>query len=182
MWKKTALALLAVFALALAYVRPVYEVSVGGTALAGSWSGGDIAGAQVLAESAAEELSRGGAEVPEPETSMRLSILPAGGDAVTLAKELLAGTDGVQRAWDVTVDGIDIGRTGDATALDEAVLTYIAESAPANCISAGLVSRLELSEVYVPEGRVDDVMAISRRLRELTRVSYTLGDGRTVYG
>ena len=77
---------------------------------------------------------------------------------------------------------VGIGRTGDASALGEIVLAYIAEDAPSGCVSAGLTSSIELSEVYVPEGRVDDVMVISRRLRDMARVSYTMGDGSVVYG
>ena len=39
MWKKIGLAVLALLALAIAYVRPVYSVSLDGMELAGLWDG-----------------------------------------------------------------------------------------------------------------------------------------------
>ena len=174
MWKKIGLAVLALLALAIAYVRPVYSVSLDGMELAGLWDGRTVDDAIALA--------RADTGTPEPERSVRLSILPADGDKLELTRTLLAESDGVQRAWNVSVDGVGIGRTGDASALGEIVLAYIAEDAPSGCVSAGLTSSIELSEVYVPEGRVDDVMVISRRLRDMARVSYTMGDGSVVYG
>lgn len=182
MWKKIGLAVLALLALAIAYVRPVYSVSLDGMELAGLWDGRTVDDAIALARAAAEEVARGDTVTPEPERSVRLSILPADGDKLELTRTLLAESDGVQRAWNVSVDGVGIGRTGDASALGEIVLAYIAEDAPSGCVSAGLTSSIELSEVYVPEGRVDDVMVISRRLRDMARVSYTMGDGSVVYG
>ena len=130
MWKKIGLAVLALLALAIAYVRPVYSVSLDGMELAGLWDGRTVDDARALARAAAEEVARGDTGTPEPERSVRLSILPADGDKLELTRTLLAESDGVQRAWNVSVDGVGIGRTGDASALGEIVLAYIAEDAP----------------------------------------------------
>ena len=80
MWKKIGLAVLALLALAIAYVRPVYSVSLDGMELAGLWDGRTVDDAIALARAAAEEVARGDTGTPEPERSVRLSILPADGD------------------------------------------------------------------------------------------------------
>ena len=181
MWKKAALAAFALVVLAAAYVRPVYTVKVDGVPLPGSWSLSDISGASRMAEAAAAEIARAGTAVPAPDTQLHLSILPGSGDTVELARGLLAATPGVSRAWRVSVDGLDIGLTADGSALGETVLEYIAQSAPADCVSAVLENELELSEVYIPSGRADDLMELSGRLRSLTRVCYTTSSGELIY-
>ena len=40
---------------------------------------------------------------------------------------------------------------------------------------------MELSEVFVSAGSFDNVMDVSRRVRELTRVSYVSPEGETFY-
>lgn len=87
----------------------------------------------------------------------------------------------MQRAYRVSVDGVDIGIAEDATAFDEIVLAYIAQYAPVDCVSAGLDSQVELEEVYIPQGRADDIMDISAKLRGAARVSYITSGGERVY-
>ncbi len=181
MWKKAALAALAVLALAAAYIRPVYSVTVGSRTLDGSWDGRGLSEAEAMASAAAQEVARGDSRPPRYETHMRLSLAPAGSDAQELARALLTGYEGVQRAYSVSVDGVDIGVAEDATAFDELVLAYIAQCAPVDCVSAGLDSDVELREVYIPQGTADDVMEISARLRRAARVSYITSDGERVY-
>ena len=72
MWKKIGLAVLALLALAIAYVRPVYSVSLDGMELAGLWDGRTVDDAIALARAAAEEVARGDTGTPEPERSVRL--------------------------------------------------------------------------------------------------------------
>ncbi len=181
LWKKLMVSLGALVVLAAAYMRPVCTVSVGGVELPGVWTREEVREAEREALGALAELSRSGSELAQMETRTSFWLLPQTADKLELVRALLAATDGVQRAWNVSVDGVDIGRTDDASALSEVVLAYIAERAPAGCISAGLASSLELTEVFVPEGATDDVMELSARLRNLTRVSYTMGDGSVVY-
>lgn len=175
MWKKAALAALSLLCLCAAYLRPVYSVSLPGTELNGTWSAREIAEAERLAGAAAEELTGSAANTPEPETRARLSLAPAEGGTLELAEALLAASDGVELAWEVSVDGVDIGRVSDTSALGEAVLDYIAEGAPPGCVSASLTSDVSMREVFVPEGGCDDTMDVTARLRELTRVSYVAG-------
>lgn len=181
MWKKTALAALAVLALAAAYIRPVYSVTVGSRPLQGSWDKQSLDEASAMAMAAAEEVARSGSRAPVYETKMHLSLLPASSDAPELARELLSGYEGVQRAYRVNVDGVDIGIAEDATAFDEIVLAYIAQYAPVDCVSAGLDSQVELEEVYIPQGKADDIMDISAKLRGAARVSYITSGGERVY-
>lgn len=181
MWKKAAMAAIAVLAMAAAYVRPVYSVTIGPETIPGDWDRRSLAEAQALAGAAADEVARSDADEPELELAMHLTLGPVETDSGALARELLAGYDGVQRAYRVSVDGIDIGVTKDVSALDEVVLAYIAQYTPADCVSAGLDSEIELEEVYIPSGTADDVMEISARLRDLTRVSYITSSGERVY-
>ena len=152
MWKKTALAALAVLALAAAYIRPVYSVTVGSRPLQGSWDKRSLDEASAMAVAAAEEVARSGSQAPVYETKMHLSLLPASSDAPELARELLSGYEGVQRAYRVSVDGVDIGIAEDATAFDEIVLAYIAQYAPVDCVSAGLINDGDADRV----GAVDE--------------------------
>ena len=92
MWKKTALAALAVLALAAAYIRPVYSVTVGSRPLQGSWDKQSLDEASAMAMAAAEEVARSGSRAPVYETKMHLSLLPASSDAPELARELLSVT------------------------------------------------------------------------------------------
>ena len=131
------------------------------------------------ARAAAEELSRGGAAVSEPETRLRLSLRPAEGTAAELAAALLADTPGVELAWRVSVDGVDIGLAADRSAFEETVLAYIAERAPAESLSTSLASELELRGVFIPEGRATPLAELTGRLRALTAVAYVAADGQT---
>lgn len=179
MWKKLLFSALALAALAAAYVRPAYSVELDGRPLPGLWSGAALRDGLETARAAAEELSRGGAAVSEPETRLRLSLRPAEGTAAELAAALLADTPGVELAWRVSVDGVDIGLAADRSAFEETVLAYIAERAPAESLSTSLASELELRGVFIPEGRATPLAELTGRLRALTAVAYVAADGQT---
>lgn len=179
--KKLMLAAAALFALAVAYVRPVCTVSLAGRELPGVWAVGDLAPALSAASAAAEEISRIGGGLPEPETHVSFSLLPASGGETELALTLLAEAPGVEQAWDVTVDGVPVGRTSDRSALGEVLLAAIAEAAPADSLRTGFDSDIELQEVYAPAGSSTDLMELSGRIRSLVRVSYVTSDGELRY-
>ena len=179
MWKKLLFSALALAALAAAYVRPAYSVELDGRPLPGLWSDAALRDGLETARAAAEELSRGGAAVSEPETRLRLSLRPAEGTAAELAAALLADTPGVELAWRVSVDGVDIGLAADRSAFEETVLAYIAERAPAESLSTSLASELELRGVFIPEGRATPLAELTGRLRALTAVAYVAADGQT---
>ena len=181
LWKKLACSVAALLALTVAYVRPVCTVSLGGQELPGLWAPGDVAGAERIARSASEEISRSGEDMPEVETHLKLAVLPETGERGELALTLLAESPGVDRAWDVSVDGIVVGRAGDRSALGELLMDAIAEAAPAGSIRTGFTSDIELSEVFAPEGTLTDLMELSSRIRSLVRVTYTTSDGQLHY-
>lgn len=180
-WKKLVCSAVALLALGVAYVRPVCTVSIGGQELPGLWTPGDVAAAGRIACAAAEEISRTGEDLPELETRLKLAILPETGGRSELALNLLAESPGIDRAWDVSVDGIVVGRTDDRSALGELLMDTIAETAPAGCIRTGFTSDIELSEVFAPEGTLTDLMDLSSRIRSLVRVTYTTSDGQLHY-
>ena len=177
--KKLVLALAALLTLSAAYLRPVYSLSAGGVPIDGEWSAWEILRSRRAAEAAALELTD--AAVPETEGRLRLALREPRAGSGALARELLALTPGVERGWDVSVDGVDVGRTGDPSALGEALLAAIAEAAPPESLRTGFDSELELREVFAPAGHLDDTMDISARVRSLTRVVYTLPGGETRY-
>lgn len=181
MLKKSLLVLAAVLALAVAYVRPVYSVELDGAELSGSWDRAVIERAGELARMAGEEIARGESETPEPDCSLRLSILPATGELDELTGALLAASPGVQRAWRVTVDGVDIGTVSDASAFDELTLSYIAECTPPGSVSVSLTKNVELDEVFIPTGSADALTDVSARMRSLVSVSYLTESGERVY-
>lgn len=178
--KKLLLALASLLCLALAWIRPAWEVEVGGAPL-GVWTGAEIAGASSAARAAAAEIRRGGGEDAVPETRFTLAFARGGRSAAPLARALLAASGGVQRCWDVSVGGVDAGRVGDASALGEALMAAIAEAAPPDSLRTGFEREVGLSEVFVAAGSFDNVMDVSRRVRELTRVSYVSPEGETFY-
>ncbi len=181
MWKKTVLSLAAVIVLAAAYVRPVYSVELGGVGLPGSWDRASIRRAAELARAAGEELSRSGAEPAGLTAHMRLSLKPAEGDAQELARAMLAEYPGVDRVWEVRVDGIEVGLAADRSALGEVLMAAIAEASPPDSLRTGFDSEIALREVFVTEGNFTDLMDISGRIRSLARVTYVSPDGELHY-
>jgi hypothetical protein len=123
--KKAALLLVSLLLVAAANLRLVYSVSVDGAPLEGSWSRQSVENAYDAAMAAAEEVARGGAVPPELETEARLSILPARGEVSELAEAILCSAGGVEMAWAVSVDGVELGCVGDISALSEQLETTL---------------------------------------------------------
>ena len=179
--KKSLMILAAVLVLAVAYVRPVYSVELDGAELSGSWDRAVIERASELARMAGEEIARGESETPEPECTLHFSILPATGELGELTGALLAASPGVQRAWRVTVDGVDIGTVSDVSAFDELLLTYVAELTPPDSVSVSLTNSVALDKVFIPTGYADAASDVSTRLRSLVSVSYLTDSGERIY-
>ena len=180
MRRKIVLAAAALLLSALAWLRPVYTLKLAGQALPGEWSLSALSEALDMSSAAAEEIIRAG-EMAEPDISCRLSLRRGGDDALALAREILAATPGVQRAWRLSVDGVELGCAGDLSALSEAMEAYIAEAAPPGSVSASVTGTLRSHEVYIPSGRADELLTLMGGLRSLTRVSYMTADGERIY-
>ncbi len=179
--KKLLLAALALLCLGAAWFRPVCALSVDGAALPGLWELGDAAAALRMASAAASEAARGDCPEPELAAEYRLAFGGAGGGALDLARELLAAAPGVERGWDVYVDGERIGRAADRSALGEVLMAAIAEAVPPDSARTGFASEIELREAFGSPGSCDSLMELSRELRGLLRVVYASPDGELHY-
>lgn len=179
--KKAALLFAALLVAAAANLRLVYSVSVDGAPLEGSWSRRSLENAYDAAMAAAEEVSRGGAVPPELETEARLSILPARGDETELTQAILCAAGGVELAWAVSVDGVELGRVGDISALSEELEGVIGSQIPHSAVSAGFDSEVAIRPVAIPEGTQSDLTELSGAIRGLARVYYVTPDGAQRY-
>lgn len=179
--KKAVLLICALLLVTAANLKLVYSVSVDGQALEGSWSRWSLENAQRAAYAAAEEVSRGGTELPELETEARLSLLPARGDVRELTEAILYASGGVEQAWAVSVDGVELGRVGDISALSEELEVIIGTQVPHTAVSAGFDTDIAIRPVAIPEGTESDLMELSRAIRGLARVYYVTPDGAQRY-
>ncbi len=175
---------LSVFALALllaANLRVVYGVSVGGKALDGSYSAGQLDAGGAAAAAAANEITRGEAGRPDMETRARLTLRTADGDTTELSKALLGSVDGVEQAWDVTVDGNRAGLCSDPSALGEAMETILANRSVPQAIAVEFKEEVSLRPVFTYSGAADDLMQVSRNLGAMTEVVSVTAGGTVIY-
>lgn len=179
--KKAALLVCALLLVTAANLKLVYSVSIDGQALEGSWSRRSLENAQRAAYAAAEEVSRGATALPEVETRARLSLLPARGDVTELTEAILYSADGVDRAWAVSVDGVELGRAGDISALSESLENIIGTQIPHTAVSAGFDTDIAVWAVAIPEGSESDLMELTAAIRGLARVYYVTPDGAQRY-
>ena len=159
--KKAALLLVSLLLVAAANLRLVYSVSVDGAPLEGSWSRQSVENAYDAAMAAAEEVARGGAVPPELETEARLSILPARGEVSELAEAILCSAGGVEMAWAVSVDGVELGCVGDISALSEQLESVIGSQIPHSAVSAGFDANIAIRPLAIPEGTQSDLTELS---------------------
>ncbi len=171
----------ALLLVAAANLRTVCTVKVDGRPVEGTWSRRSIARAERLALGMAEEVARGGTALPELETASRLTLLPATGSELELAKEILYSCDGVLRAWALSVDGRFLGWAEDVSALSETMETVIGVQIPVSAVRAGFDSDISIEPAVIPEGWQTDVDTLSRQLHELARVFYVTPDGAVRY-
>jgi len=179
--KKAALLLVSLLLVAAANLRLVYSVSVDGAPLEGSWSRQSVENAYDAAMAAAEEVARGGAVPPELETEARLSILPARGEVSELAEAILCSAGGVEMAWAVSVDGVELGCVGDISALSEQLESVIGSQIPHSAVSAGFDANIAIRPLAIPEGTQSDLTELSGAIRGLARVYYVTPDGAQRY-
>lgn len=179
--KKAALLLVSLLLVAAANLRLVYSVSVDGAPLEGSWSRQSVENAYDAAMAAAEEVARGGAVPPELETEARLSILPARGEVSELAEAILCSAGGVEMAWAVSVDGVELGCVGDISALSEQLESVIGSQIPHSAVSAGFDANIAIRPLAIPEGTQSDLTELSGAIRGLARVYYVTPDGARRY-
>lgn len=180
--KKAALLVCALLLVTAANLKLVYSVSVDGRALEGSWSRRSLENAQRAAYAAAEEVARGATALPEVETEARLSLLPARGDVTELTEAILYSAGGVERAWAVSVDGVELGRAGDISALSESLEDIIGTQIPHAAVSAGFVDTdIAIRAVAIPEGTESDLTELTSAIRGLARVYYVTPDGAQRY-
>lgn len=175
--KKALLLLGALGLVAAANLRLVYSVSVDGQPLEGSWTRQDLENAQRAAYAAAEEVSRTETALPELETEARLSLLPARGEVAELTEAILYSAEGVDKAWAVSVDGVELGSVTDISALSETLEVIIGTQIPHTAVSAGFETDIAIRAVAIPEGTDSDLSELSGAIRGLARVYYVTPDG-----
>lgn len=177
--------LLSFFAAALllaANLHVAYCISVGGEALPGVFTSAQLETGRRAAGAAAEEIARDEAGVPAYAAQPLLTFGPADGDSTGLARALLNETPGVARAWTVCVNDAPAGLVRDPSALGEVLESIVAEGAVHGAVTAGFTDEISLRGVYVPEGQEDDLMAVARRIRDLTEVVSVTADGTVRVG
>lgn len=179
--KKALLLLGALGLVAAANLRLVYSVSVDGQPLEGSWTRQDLERAQQAAYAAAEEVSRTETALPELETEARLSLLPARGEVAELTEAILYSAEGVDKAWAVSVDGVELGSVTDISALSETLEVIIGTQIPHTAVSAGFETDIAIRAVAIPEGTDSDLSELSGAIRGLARVYYVTPDGAQRY-
>lgn len=179
--KKAALLLCALLLVAAANLRLVYTVSVDGRPLEGSWSRQSLENAERAAMAAAEEVARGESCLPQLETRARLSLLPARGEVAELTEAILYSAGGVQQAWAVSVDGVELGRVSDISVLSEELEGIIGSQIPHAAVSAGFDADISIRPIAIPEGTESDLMELSGAIRGLARVYYVTPDGAQRY-
>ena len=179
--KKAALLVCALLLVTAANLKLVYSVSVDGRALEGSWSRRSLENAQRAAYAAAEEVARGATTLPEGETEARRSLLPARGDVTELTEAILCSAGGVERAWAVRVDGVELGRAGDISALSESLEDIIGTQIPHAAVSAGFDTDIAIRAEDITAGTESDLTELTAAIRGLTRVYYVTPDGAQRY-
>lgn len=179
--KKALLLLGALGLVAAANLRLVYSVSVDGQPLEGSWTRQDLENAQRAAYAAVEEVSRTETALPELETEARLSLLPAHGEVAELTEAILYSAEGVDKAWAVSVDGVELGSVTDISALSETLEVIIGTQIPHTAVSAGFETDIAIRAVAIPEGTDSDLSELSGAIRGLARVYYVTPDGAQRY-
>lgn len=179
--KKAALLLCALGLVAAANLKLVYSVSVDGQPLEGSWTRESLENARRAAYAAAEEISRLDTALPEIETEARLSLLPAHGDILELTEAIIYSCDGVDMAWAVSVDGVELGCATDISALSETLEGIIGTQIPHTAVSAGFDTDISIRAVAIPEGSESDLTELSGAIRGLARVYYVTPDGAQRY-
>lgn len=179
--KKAVLLVCALLLVTAANLKLVYSVSVDGRALEGSWSRRSLENAQRAAYAAAEEVARGATARPEVETEARLSLLPARGDVTELTEAILYSAGGVEQAWAVSVDGVELGRAEDISALSESLEDIIGTQIPHTAVSAGFDTDITIRAVAIPEGTESDLTELTAAIRGLARVYYVTPDGAQRY-
>lgn len=179
--KKAAMLLFALLLAAAANLRLVYSVSVDGVPLEGSWTRRSVESAYEAAMAAAEEVSRGAAVPPELDTEARLSLLPAHGEVPELAEAILCASGGVERAWALSVDGVELGRVPDISVLSERLESVIGTQVPHSAVSAGFDSEVDIRPLAIPEGTESDLDRLTAAVRGLARVYYVTPDGALRY-
>ena len=115
------------------------------------------------------------------ETEARLSLLPARGDVTELTEAILYSAGGVERAWAVSVDGVELGRAGDISALSESLEDIIGTQIPHTAVSAGFDTDIAIRAVAIPEGTESDLTELTAAIRGLARVYYVTPDGAQRY-
>lgn len=170
---------LALALLLAANVRVVYAVAADGEAQDGLYRASDVRLAREEAARAAEEIARGDAAPPEVTRRVRLTLRAPDGDPAALTEACLARTGGVDAAWAVTVDGVPAGVVADPSALGEVLEVLLAEGASREAVTARFSKSIVLRRVFVPAGEEDDLMAVSRLVRDLTEVVSVTADGTT---
>ncbi len=178
---RISLAILSVALLLTANLHVVYSVSVAGSELPGRYSAAQIQAGESAARAAAEEISRYSGECAGYEKYATVRFSPPDGDALSLALALLENSSGVDVAWRVSVDGEDLGKTTDPTALGEVLESILADRAVHDAVSAEFADTIALRRVFVPEGWEYDLMALSRALRDTTQVISITSDGTVRY-
>lgn len=180
--KKLTLGAIAVALMLCANLRLSYSVELDGSALEGRWTALGIFSAARAANAAASEVSRESTCLPEYGRTLRVGLAAADGDALELTFLLLGQADGVQEAYRVDVGGVSAGVTSDPSALGEVLETILASGSSPEAVTVDFAQSVELSRVFIPDGRYTDLMELSGNIRALTPVVSTLADGRVVYG
>lgn len=178
---KRVLGALCAFALLLcANLRCVYSVEAAGEELPGLWTRAEIEAASAAALAAAEEVSRAESALPELELHPALRLSPAGageGSAGELAAGILGHCAGVDAAWRVLVDGVELGTTDDRSVLGELLDGLMASRVSREAVEAQLSGELSFKPVCIPEGRATEDSQLLAAICDAAPVVYTTPDG-----
>ena len=147
--------LLLALALGLAvasHLRPVYRFTVQGEPLPGRYSLAQAQAGEEQAREIAEEILGTADGLADSKRRFYLSLHPADGDPAALTEALLRGTEGIQTAAEVRVNGIRLGNVEDGEALQRALQRSIRGQMPMKAVSGSISGRLELRPVYTRVG------------------------------
>ncbi len=170
--------ILALAALLAANLRVQYRVRINGEELPGTYSAAVLRQSMRAAETAAEEILRCDAKMPEVERRPRLSLRRPDNDGRALTEALLRPVSGVASADAVFLNGLRLGTVPDGSELCRGLRELIREQMPASAVSGNISGQLMLRRVYTRAEAQDAYDELLAQITGMAPVIYLDGSGK----
>ena len=178
MWKKFILLAAALCMFVASNLTLCCRAELEGTVLEGFYSPRALQCAEAAARSAAEEICRGEASLPELRRHYTLRLHPALGREAAISDALLLSSPEIITGVNVYVKGVKLGRIESASALNERLERFILGQKPSWAVSGTIPDPVLIKQEYTRAGALTTLDDMALLVSGMSPVMYFDDEGR----